>query len=241
MGKLIDITGQKFNQLTVLGRGENKGKKVMWKCLCDCGNETLVYGTYLRNGHTKSCGCKRAEVAQELGKNNILDLTGQKFGFLTVVKDSGERIGCGNHVLWECQCECGNITKVTGTNLKDGHVKSCGCKKMSYGEYYISQILEKNNIQYIKEFCVSELNKARFDFAILENNEIIRIVEYDGEHHFEEVSFHKDNKYSLQDRQQRDKEKNEWAAAHNIPLVRIPYWERDNITLEMIMGDKYLV
>jgi len=38
-----------------------------------------------------------------------------------------------------------------------------------------------------------------------------------------------------------DKEKNEYALSNNIPLVRIPYWERDNITLEMIMGDKYLV
>jgi len=41
--------------------------------------------------------------------------------------------------------------------------------------------------------------------------------------------------------QQRDKEKNEYALSHNIPLVRIPYWERDNITLDMIMGDKYLI
>lgn len=38
-----------------------------------------------------------------------------------------------------------------------------------------------------------------------------------------------------------DKIKNEYALSHNIPLVRIPYKERDHITLEMIMGDKYLV
>lgn len=35
--------------------------------------------------------------------------------------------------------------------------------------------------------------------------------------------------------------KNEWAAAHNIPLVRIPYTERDNITLDMLLGDRFLV
>ena len=240
MGKLIDLTGQTFYSLTVLERVENQGKKVMWKCKCECGKETVVCGTYLRNGHTKSCGCRRAKVAQKLGKNNILDLTGKTFGFLTVIKDSGERIA-GHHIVWECQCECGNITKVAGTNLKSGSIKSCGCKKMSYGEYNISQILDKNDIQYIKEFCVSELNNARFDFALIKNNKIIRIVEYDGEHHYKEISFHKDNKYTLKERQQRDKIKNEWAAAHNIPLVRIPYWERDNITLEMILGDKYLV
>ena len=41
--------------------------------------------------------------------------------------------------------------------------------------------------------------------------------------------------------QQRDQEKNEYAFSHNISLVRIPYWERDNITLDLILGDKYLI
>jgi len=41
----------------------------------------------------------------------------------------------------------------------------------------------------------------------------------------------------LERRQERDQKKNDWAATNNIPLVRIPYWERDNITLEMIMGN----
>lgn len=36
---------------------------------------------------------------------------------------------------------------------------------------------------------------------------------------------------------ERDKVKNEYALSHGIPLVRIPYWERDNITLEMLFGD----
>ena len=35
--------------------------------------------------------------------------------------------------------------------------------------------------------------------------------------------------------------KNDYAFTHNIPLVRIPYWERDHITLEMILGDEYII
>lgn len=35
--------------------------------------------------------------------------------------------------------------------------------------------------------------------------------------------------------------KNKYCLINNIPLVRIPYWERDNITLDIILGDKYLV
>lgn len=47
MGKFFDLTGKRFGMLTVLGRAENKYSKiskpiVMWKCLCDCGGETIA-------------------------------------------------------------------------------------------------------------------------------------------------------------------------------------------------------
>ena len=58
MSKLIDMTGQKIGRLLVLERAENdKDGKAMWKCRCDCGNDCVVLGAYLRNGNTKSCGC----------------------------------------------------------------------------------------------------------------------------------------------------------------------------------------
>ena len=80
----------------------------------------------------------------------------------------------------------------------------------------------------------------RFDFALFKDNKLIRLIEFDGEQHYKSGSGYMNNE-NLQKRQERDKKKNEWALAHNIPLVRIPYWERDKITLEMIMGNKYLV
>lgn len=58
MGKYIDITGQKFNKLTVLSKVQNlSSKKARWLCKCDCGNFTEVSGDNLRNGSVKSCGC----------------------------------------------------------------------------------------------------------------------------------------------------------------------------------------
>lgn len=80
--------------------------------------------------------------------------------------------------------------------------------------------------------------KKSYDFAIIQNNEVVRLIEFDGEQHYREVP---QWRTSLDVIQRRDKEKNEYALSNNIPLVRIPYWERDNITLDMIMGDKYLV
>lgn len=55
------------------------------------------------------------------------DIIGKKFGKLTVVRKS-ERRSCG-HVLWECQCECGNTAYVRKGSLRSGLTLSCGCSK----------------------------------------------------------------------------------------------------------------
>lgn len=64
MSAFKDLTGQKFNRLRVLGLGErNSAGQLQWKCKCDCGNIVLVTTTYLKTGHTKSCGCLSREMA----------------------------------------------------------------------------------------------------------------------------------------------------------------------------------
>jgi hypothetical protein len=55
------------------------------------------------------------------------DLSGQKFGRLTAIKVVGKNKK--GESIWECLCDCGNITKSTCSNLKRGHTKSCGCYK----------------------------------------------------------------------------------------------------------------
>jgi hypothetical protein len=60
--RLINLTGMKFGKLTVLERVADHvkpsgQKQAMWKCVCECGMETVVSGGHLRGGHTKSCGC----------------------------------------------------------------------------------------------------------------------------------------------------------------------------------------
>lgn len=58
MSKLIDITGNRYNHLTVVERADNVGNGIAtWKCLCDCGNYTVVRGSNLKSGAVKSCGC----------------------------------------------------------------------------------------------------------------------------------------------------------------------------------------
>lgn len=62
MGKLIDLTGQRFGQLSVLERAPNIGKETAWLCRCDCGRCAIVAGKELRRGRSKSCGCLRGEM-----------------------------------------------------------------------------------------------------------------------------------------------------------------------------------
>lgn len=52
-----------------------------------------------------------------------LQLVGQRFGRLLVVKDAGTRHGS----LWQCVCDCGEIRVVSSSHLKDGTTVSCGC------------------------------------------------------------------------------------------------------------------
>lgn len=66
MGRFEDLTGKKFNRLTVLGLGErNSCNQLQWKCKCECGNIIFATTTYLKTGHTKSCGCYSKKSSTE--------------------------------------------------------------------------------------------------------------------------------------------------------------------------------
>lgn len=69
--KKINLTGQKFDRLVVLGDPQSVfsgGKKrLFWKCKCDCGNVTLVTADNLRSGITRSCGCFYLETRKTAG------------------------------------------------------------------------------------------------------------------------------------------------------------------------------
>ena len=83
MGKLIDLTGQKFGRLTVLGRAPKPegatSTSAFWHCICECGTKKIISGNVLRQGKAKSCGCLNNEIRD---KDSLL---GQVFGRLTVI------------------------------------------------------------------------------------------------------------------------------------------------------------
>lgn len=60
----------------------------------------------------------------------LIDLTGKKYGKLTVIKKCGSKDG---HALWECVCDCGKKTIVRSGDLRRGKSKSCGCVQKKHG------------------------------------------------------------------------------------------------------------
>ena len=240
MSKLIDITGEKYNSWTVLDRVlDNSKKGTYWRCQCECGTIKEVASTSLRNGASKSCGCQKA-IKARTNNGKFIDETGNRYGKL-VVLGRDEQLSIEKHrAQWICQCDCGNITTVSSKCLREDKTKSCGCL-ISIGEENISRILRDNNIIYKSQYQVN-INGIyyRYDFAIFDKEDnLIRLIEFDGIQHYDDKQKHWG--HDITKTQERDKIKNQYALQNNIPLVRIPYIERDNITLEMLLGNEYLV
>lgn len=65
LGKRTQLVGQRFGKLVAIECvGVTSDKNTLWKCLCDCGNETIVQNNNLKSGHTTSCGCQKNEILQ---------------------------------------------------------------------------------------------------------------------------------------------------------------------------------
>ena len=230
MGKIIDISGQRFGRLIaleVIGR-DNRGEKI-WHCLCDCGKTKNVLSSNLRKGLTQSCGCLQKERAGE--KVPIKDLTNQEFGKLKAIEPTEKRLN--GQVIWRCKCSCGKETYVRSYNLVSGVTQSCGCSNQSHGELKIQSILEENNIPYEAEKTFSTCrfkdsnNLARFDFYV--NNSYI--IEFDGEQHFSYSNRGWDTEEQFLHTKSHDTYKNQWCKENNIPIIRIPYTHLKNLNL----------
>lgn len=78
MGVLIDLKGQRFGRLLVIGFAEMRKKHTYWNCVCDCGNTRTVALSNLK-GNSQSCGCYRDEYAAERrithGMSNSLEFS----------------------------------------------------------------------------------------------------------------------------------------------------------------------
>lgn len=93
-------------------------------------------------------------------KRSPLNLSGMKFGELTVLDRGEDLIKGRNRITWNCLCSCGKITNVTRSNLTSGNCRSCGCKKtLPFGEAAFNRIYghyKANAKQKNREFTLTK-------------------------------------------------------------------------------------
>lgn len=138
------LKGKRFNHWEVLE--DLKGGKIL--CRCDCGTVRELYKKAVVSGQTKSCGCRQFK-APTYKTDDIKD---HKFYSLKPIRFIG-------NATWECQCDCGNLVKVTRRDLLEGRQKSCGCKQ---GEYLKSTLLSRYG-----DIASCKVNNPRESWQIL--------------------------------------------------------------------------
>lgn len=130
MGKRLELTGQRFGRLVVLGDAPSvrePGRKAQRRvlCRCDCGVERIWSPGALRSGNTRSCGCMPRPVSPRT------ELIGQRFGRLVAFEELGYRMDSkGRRIpMWRLLCDCGGSTVIHIKAAISGNTRSCGCLK----------------------------------------------------------------------------------------------------------------
>lgn len=202
------------------------------KYLCPKHGEKT--GTIDNMIHGHGCiDCKNEEMVyiMQYDKNYIEEFINSINGNKLLNKDDYINIHLRNLNI---KCKCGNVYTTSFSNYKNHYVRqclSCSCKHSKY-ESYITSILQNMNIEFIPEKRFTDCRDIKplpFDFYLQNYN---LIIEYDGEGHYLEsfYEFRSDNpREALLNRQRKDEIKNKYCKEHKIHILRIPYWEQDNI------------
>lgn len=169
-----------------------------------------------------------------------VDLTGKEFGYIKVIKETGNRQIGDARIEWLCHCDaCGKDF------VKDSHslpkIVSCGCLNQYSNEVVlIRKLLEENNIKYKQEYTFEnckDINPLPFDFIIEDNNGKAYLLEYDGEQHFKSV----EHWGRLETTRAHDLIKNHYCFDNNIRLLRIPFNATYTLDDILLKTNKFLL
>lgn len=126
MGRFVNLVGKKFGKLTVIARvDDDKSKKVMWLCECECGKRHITRSNSLTSGLRKSCGCMQINNNRGFIPKNHYDLTGE-FGIGYTSKgekflfDKADYEKIKNINWYDC---CGYIVGNDNTGVKQKQIK----------------------------------------------------------------------------------------------------------------------
>lgn len=181
------------------------------------------------DSHMRGVGCPHCSGRAKKTKNEFIkkarSIHGKRYSY-----DKVKYINNRTHVIITCK-EHGDFRQIPANHTNSGHgCPICGMNK-SRGEDRIALFLDNNNVKYVRQKRFNGCkNKRRlpFDFHLPKYN---ILIEYDGEHHYDTWRLEdKDKAYEkLMIVKKNDKIKNKYCRDNNIKLIRIPYWDFDNI------------
>ena len=197
-----------------------------------CGNNYEVAPALFLHGNRCPI-CSKIATGDKLRKTHDLfleevkNLVNDEYSVLSQYTGAHDKIWMKHNI-------CNNSYPVEPNSFLKGN--RCPYCRESKGEKYISNILLQHKINSIRQYMFNDCRNILplpFDFAILNKNKLLCLIEYDGEHHFRPVCF---GGMSLEKAKEHffkmlhnDNIKNNYCKDNNIPLLRIPYWEFDNI------------
>lgn len=184
---------------------------------------------------------KIPEIAKKISNNTKHDyeFIKEEFNKKNYILISKEYVDANTFLEYICKKHINEgIQKITYGNLSQNH--GCYyCGKESRGEKQIRYFLQENNINFKSQYKFSDCkdkNMLSFDFAIFfEDGTLNCLIEYDGEQHFMPITFGGMSKekalIKYNNDLKKDDIKNTYCINNNIKLIRIPYWEFNNIEL----------
>lgn len=229
-----DILGQKFGEWEVLKR--DNSRVGYYICRCSCGTIKSVFGSTLRNGASKSCGCLKDQHNREKNQVNAEGHLGEKYGRLTIF-DCFVR---NNRYWYNCICDCGNSCEVLGSRLFNGTTSSCGCLNSKANEL-MDKILTKHDIPFKREYKFNDCcdkNPLPFDFALFNyQNELIGLIELNGSLHYSTSGTGWDTPERLIRQQKHDYIKRLFCEQSKIPFLVIPYQYFNELEKFLVTSD----
>lgn len=228
------LIGQQFGEWSVLKVDKSNPRNYI--CKCSCGTVKSVFSGSLKNGMSKSCGCKKIQLTKERNKENAASHIGEKYGKLTIMdyflKDKD--------YWYKCKCDCGNEVEVLGKRLFSGTTTSCGCINSKANEL-MDKILRKQNIPFKREHKLDGCYDKRplpFDFALFNNqDELIGLIELNGSLHYSTSGTGWDTPERLIRQQKHDYIKRLYCENNHIPFLVIPYQYFNELEKFLITSD----
>lgn len=212
------------NEYMVLGKYETNQTKIKME------HTTCGFIWSVRPAHFLYEGSRCPKCAGVIKKTTedfkqiVYELEGEDYQVLS------EYVDVKTHILIK-HIPCNHSYSVRPNNFLRG--RRCPKCISSKGELTIANWLDENKINYIPQYKTEKCKDKKclpFDFAVLNDcGDVIYLIEFDGGQHYKPVEFWGGDK-GFKELQKRDRIKDEYSLKNNVPLLRIPYWDFDNIS-----------